>query len=499
MSEAKRYILLPAEGFVSEELRHLSLKKKGQGGPVALSTMAIRRLPSVVGVEDIKVVDSVAANAPKVVTAPPETARSLRKSRAPYVLAPIRTYRPAIRPVTSVRVKNLYTGSSERTSIKISVHDAVNGLPLSGVTIVAVLDLITMKGLSRRTGQAGQVTLTFPSTSKRVARLYVYPPHGYWGRFAEHITMSDGDRISLNRIDLNTADILQQTYSKRSQNQGKGVRVAVVDTGIDSEHRDLMVSGGANLTDDGKGESEHGPVSDHGTHVAGIIAGRGVHRKGMRGLAPEAELYSYRVFAEGSKTTENTYIMKAIYRAVQDGCHLINLSLGGSLSDLPLSRAIGYAFENGVLCIAAAGNNRRNEVSYPAWYKRSIAVSALGKKGTFPDDSLDTAEVMDPFSTSDGNLFIAAFSNIGYEIDFTGPGVAVISTVPNNGYAAESGTSMACPAVTGVIAGLLSDNSQILRAERNLKRTLAVVELVRSAAVTQGFNQRLEGLGLLQF
>ncbi|MBS1788807.1 MAG: S8 family serine peptidase [Acidobacteria bacterium] len=499
MSEAKRYILLPAEGFVSEQMRQLSSGKHEQGGRVSLSTMAKKQLPSVAGVDDIHVVDSAAADAPKVVTVPPETARSLRKSPTAYILAPIRTYRPAIRPVTSVRVKNLYTGFSERTSIKISVHDASNDLPLPGVAIVAVLDSITMKGLSRRTGQSGQVTLTFPGTSKRIARLYVYPPHGYWGRFAENVILSDGYRISLNRIDLNTADILRHIYPKRSRNQGKGVRVAVVDSGIDSGHSDLKVSGGANVTDDGKSESEHGPVSDHGTHVAGIIAGRGKQGTGIRGLAPEAELYSYRVFAEGSKTTDTAFIMKAIYRAVQDGCDLINLSLGGGLSDLTLSRAIGYAFENGVLCIAAAGNNRRKEVSYPAWYKRSIAVSALGKKGSFPDDSIDAAEILDPYSTNDGSLFIAAFSNIGYEIDFTGPGVAVVSTVPNNGYAVESGTSMACPAVTAVIAGLLSDNPKILRAEPNLKRTLAIVELVRSAAVAQGFNQRFEGLGLLQF
>jgi len=498
MSELRRYILLPAEGFTSNALRAISERRdrrKGQGG---LSAEARKTIPSVPGVDEIEVVDSVAADGPKVVAVPPETAQSLRKTRDPFILAPIRKYRSAVRPFATVRTKGLFSGADQRASIKVLVQDSQSNMPLAGVSIAAVLDTVTMVGLRRVTGRSGQATLTFPGSVKPIARLYVYPPNGYWGKFSENVTLKNGDVIHLERVDLATPDLLQHLYQKRARSLGKGVRVGVIDSGVDKGHSDLRVSGGANVTDDGSGEREYGPVTDHGTHVAGIIAGRGERSKGMTGIAPEAEIYSYRVFEQGRPTTDTTFIMKAIYRAVKDGCHLINMSLGGGTADPTLNRAMGYAFENGVVCVAAAGNNHRKDVSYPAWYKRAVAVSAIGKTGTFPSGSLDSSEIREPFSSADKTIFVAAFSNIGYEVDFTGPGVAIVSTVPNNGYAVLSGTSMACPAVTGVLAGLLSANSAILRMKPDTKRSLAILELARNAAVTQGFNQRFEGLGLPQ-
>ncbi len=455
-------------------------------------------LPQVAGVSEMEVVDSVAADAPKVVQLPPETAQGLRKSRDPFILAPIRKYRPAIRSLATVRSKGLFSELLPRTSIKVVVQDRENGLPLEGVTIVAVFDPTTMKGIRRRTGKMGQATLSFAGSVGPIARLYVYPPNGFWGQYSEGVTLKNGHVIGLERVNLAIPDFLQHAYSNRGLGLGKNVRVAIIDSGVDKGHRDLKVAGGANLTDDGKGEKEYGAVTDHGAHVAGIIAGKGTRGKAMAGIAPEAEIFSYRVFEHGKPTTDTTYIMKAIYRAVKDGCHLINMSLGGGPADIATSRAIGYAYENGVVCVAAAGNNNRTQVTYPAWYKRAIAVSALGKSGTFPQGSLDSAEVRPPFSSVDKSLFVASFSNIGYEVDFAGPGVAIVSTVPNNRYAALSGTSMACPAVTGVIAGLLSTNPAILKSKPDVRRSIAIVTLGREAAVSQGFTQQYEGMGLPQ-
>ena len=338
-------------------------------------------LPHVPGVSEMEVVDSVADDAPKVVELPPETAQGLRKSRDPFILAPIRKYRPAIRSFATVRSKGLFSALSPRSSIKVLVQDRENGLPLEGVTIVAVFDPTTMKGIRRRTGKKGQATLSFPGSVGPVARLYVYPANGFWGQYNEGVTLKNGHIIGLERVNLAIPDFLQHAYSKRDLGLGKNVRVAIIDSGIDKAHPDLKVAGGANLTDDGKGEKEYGAVTDHGTHVAGIIAGRGARGKAMAGIAPEAEIFSYRVFEQGKPTTDTTYIMKAIYRAVKQGCHLINMSLGGGPADLATSRAIGYAYENGVICVAAAGNNHRTQVTYPAWYKRAIAVSRSASLG----------------------------------------------------------------------------------------------------------------------
>jgi hypothetical protein len=191
-------------------------------------------MASVPGVEDIEVIGSVAENGPKVVTMPTETARTLRRSSDRFIVAPIRKYRPALRPLTKVRTKNLYSNATGRSSIQIFLKSAETGAPLSGAKVTAVLDPISMAGLTRISGQKGSVTLTFPGASTKVARLYVYPPHGFWGRYAENMTLADQETIKLTQISMKYKDVLGSLYVKRSKNLGRGVRVGVVDSGIDS-------------------------------------------------------------------------------------------------------------------------------------------------------------------------------------------------------------------------------------------------------------------------
>ena len=165
MSDARRYILLPAEGFVNDRLRVLTNVTRKRQGHTRLGVEARKNLPNVVGVEDIEIVDSIADDAPRIIVAPPETARTLRKTGGAFVVASIRKYRLAIRPFVKVRVKGFFTGASERTSFKVCVQDARSGAALPGVLVVVVLDTISMKGISRRTGRSGQVTLTLPGRS----------------------------------------------------------------------------------------------------------------------------------------------------------------------------------------------------------------------------------------------------------------------------------------------------------------------------------------------
>jgi len=125
-----------------------------------------------------------------------------------------------------------------------------------------------------------------------------------------------------------------------------------------------------------------------------------------------------------------------------------------------------------------------------------IAVSALGRKGTFPAESLETSDVVAPFGL-DQNDFIAAFSNIGLEVDITAPGSGIISTVPG-GYGVMSGTSMACPAVTGIAARLLARDQKLLTMTRGPSRSAKIAQLVLGAAASLGFSVDLQGAGLLQ-
>jgi subtilisin len=225
----------------------------------------------------------------------------------------------------------------------------------------------------------------------------------------------------------------------------------------------------------GENASDYGDNGEgHGTHVAGIIGAHGTPPKGIRGMAPAVRLFSFRVFGKGQPGASNYAIAKGIDAAVQNKCDLINMSLGGGATDEATKAAIAEARSSGSVVIVAAGNDDRQPVSFPASDPLSVAVSALGRKGTYPSDAVEIGDVMAPFASSDPDYYITSFSNVGPEISLTGPGDGIISTFPG-GYAVMDGTSMATPAVTGVAARILGTRNDLLQMPRDpSRRTLSL-------------------------
>ena len=230
-----------------------------------------------------------------------------------------------------------------------------------------------------------------------------------------------------------------------SDTRGKGVIVAVLDTGVDTNHPDLKenIIEGWNFVDDNDNVTD---LDGHGTHVAGIIAAVANNGVGIAGIAPEVKIMPLKVLqASGGLWGD---IDSAILYAKKNGANIISMSLGGSLSPkfaLPTSTIITLAYYSNITLIAAAGNENTGSQRYPAAYEHVIAVSAV-------NNDLERAE----------------FSNYGGHITFSAPGVNIISTMPtypcyittelevSQNYASLNGTSMACPFVTGVAALLLS-------------------------------------------
>ncbi|OGS12967.1 MAG: hypothetical protein A2234_02995 [Elusimicrobia bacterium RIFOXYA2_FULL_58_8] len=207
--------------------------------------------------------------------------------------------------------------------------------------------------------------------------------------------------------------------------EGAGVKVAIIDTGVDFTHPDLAANyaGGYNTI-----ISTLPPMDDHGhgTHVAGSVAALR-NAVGVAGVAPRAAIYGVKVLDKnGSGSYSN--VMAGIEWAALNKIQVINMSLGGGGYMESMHKVIKAAYEAGVAIVCAAGNDS-GAVNYPARYPQSIAVSA--------SDSADR---------------LASFSSKGPEVAVIAPGVNIYSTRMGGGYRNMSGTSMACPHVAGLAA-----------------------------------------------
>jgi subtilisin len=404
-----------------------------------------------------------------------------------------RDYRPAVAEAPQLAPPPDATAAP----VRVDVRCAASGEPLAGAHVTAALAADPLTGASAVSDRDGIAELRLGGSPVELAELGVRPPAaGSWGVHATAVRVRRTHSVRLPPVDLGAEplDVLRHFYGRSpSGGDGAGVRVGVIDTGIDADHPALVVADGVNTVvgeaDELHGDNGHG----HGTHVAGIIAARGRPPSGVRGLAPEAELCSLRVYAQGARTAGGFAILAALLRACDLGCDLVNLSLEATQLDEALEDAVSHALDHGVVAIAAAGNGSRRPVAVPARY--ACAVTALGRRGTFPAGSLEEGQVADPCGTS-ADDFLAGFSNVGREVDLTAPGVGVVSTVPG-GHGPDQGTSMAAAAATGMAARLLSVAPEVMGMPRDRARATAILDLLARNAAPMGLGFRHEGYGML--
>jgi subtilisin len=444
----------------------------------------------------VAVIDAVHEDGPKLVELSAEAALTLRRAGMPARLEPLREYHPTgVSPALPVAPPPAAAGAPALT---VEVRCATTGGAIADAPVTTIVDPTLNLGDHGVTDGSGAVSLRLGPSPVQVAELRVDRPlRGWWGAWRQNLSISSPYVVDLEPLDLSFAafdDGLRHFYGSVPQGgDGKGVRVGVIDTGIDLQHADLHVHDGRNtVTGEPSDRFEDNGVG-HGTHVAGIIAARGGAPNGIEGLAPEVELWSFRVYGANTQTATNYAIVKALIYAADEGCHVVNLSLGGIAPDQAVKDAIDDARSHGTVVIAAAGNDFRKPVGVPGCY--ATAVTALGRSGTFPAGAREAGDVASPRG-SDPDDFLAGFSNVGQDVDFTAPGVGIVSTVPG-GHAPDRGTSMAAAAVTGMAARLVSAQPALLAMPADGARSAAVLNLLGSSATTKGFGFSGEGFGML--
>ncbi|MHB1132882.1 MAG: S8 family serine peptidase [Chloroflexota bacterium] len=309
------------------------------------------------------------------------------------------------------------------------------------VVLIALALLVatgaTLQSSSRAVAQTSPYKIYIPLAIKEWVQLLERTPNDPYYANAAQWALKPG--AAGTTADLRAAEAWGLTTGDSS------IVVAIVDTGVDSDHPDLvgkLLPGWNVTTEDANSDDDMG----HGTHVAGLVAASTDNGLGMAGVAWGAKLLPIRIFdAAGSANTLT--VRDGIYAAIERGARVINLSVGTTAVSQAINEALDEAYLRGVFVVAAAGNcgdqaysyngcTRLNQPFYPAAAAHSLAVAATNRTDEH-----------------------ASFSTEGAYVDVAAPGADILSTWPNHlqtpAYQWMSGTSMAAPIVSG-LAALLS-------------------------------------------
>ncbi|WP_270180276.1 S8 family peptidase [Alkalihalobacillus sp. CinArs1] len=249
---------------------------------------------------------------------------------------------------------------------------------------------------------------------------------------------------------------LLKINSTRGWNVTRGstfVKIAILDTGVQTNHPDLVDK--IVLNKNFSNSSTYEDLQGHGTHVAGIAAATTKNEIGVAGLAINPRIINVKVLDDTGSGAYSDVAQGVVY-ATDNGAKVINMSLGGTFFSTTLQDAIQYAKDNGVLVVAAAGNNNSDDLFYPAAYPHCLSVAALNRNDTK-----------------------ASFSNYGSSwVDVAAPGVDILSTLPTyenrtgqTNYGTLSGTSMASPFVAGLAALMLSLDPSVNNVQNAIETT----------------------------
>lgn len=373
------------------------------------------------------------------------------------------------------------------------------GTPLP-MAVVKIFSSLSLKSVDASADGNGMARFRLPSALvDTVTALVVEPQSGYWSKVFRRPPLRSGTTHEVQLASFRSFDrsfdahgafgwgIQSLGIDSRTRSGGAGCKIGVIDSGCAADHAMLEhVKQGVDLNPDGRADTWKTDEMGHGTHVCGIVGARGNR---LRGVAPDADIHMYKIFPKGDTFT----LGAAIETAVAQGVDIINLSLTCGYS-LDVIEQLGFARSAGIACFAAAGNEGTN-VMFPAIQESVMAVSALGRIGYMPPDSVSGMTIL-PGSTTQDGYFLPSFTCFGNSLDFAGPGVGIISTVPGNALKALDGTSMASPHIAGLAALYLAHDPQLTSMARGPARLEILYTLLRQRSSAMSYLADRVGNGM---
>ncbi|HEY0682031.1 MAG TPA: S8 family serine peptidase [Steroidobacter sp.] len=376
--------------------------------------------------------------------------------------------------------------------------------PVEGAEVYLLGSLLPAMGV---TNSSGEVTVSLIGDTPQTLRaLYVKPTADFWSFYQAQpvVSTSAPNVVILKPLSESYPNFPQQQIVGWGQKamrmdqlppdrRGQGVKVAIIDSGAATSHEDLRnITRGYDALDNGQGPNNWMvDTIAHGSHCAGIVAGNESNGVGIRGFAPSAEIHACKIFPGG----QISQLVDALEYCVEKQIDVVNLSLGTDQVSEVLEQQLVRLANLGIACIVAAGNSS-GPVQYPASSPTVLAVAAIGHVSEFPPDSYHAQSVQAP--VVDG-FYSPKFTCFGPQIAVCAPGVAIISSVPPNDFAAWDGTSMAAPHVTGLAALVLAHHADFTGAfrTRNALRVQRLFQIIKASArqINVGDPQRT-GFGL---
>jgi subtilisin family serine protease len=373
--------------------------------------------------------------------------------------------------------------------------------PLAAANVMLQGDGFMQSG---KTNAKGDLTLDLWTLGDGPAKyVWVKPKADHWDRYIASPNLEDS---SINVIRLQSfeesipgfPDAFASGWGQKAMGvaslpdfaKGKGVKIAVIDSGADTSHPLLSHIGlGLDASTEAKKDGWKIDTIGHGSHVVGVIAAGG-NATGFRGFAPEAEIHVIKVFPGGYDS-----LIQALNYCVAQRIDVVNMSLGGTELSVTVEQALQEATIAGTACIVAAGNSG-DAVKYPASSPNALAVAAIGNTVSTRNQSWGYTQILSDSVATDGT-YAAKFSCHGPEIRVCAPGVAIVSTVPG-GFGTDDGTSMASPHVTGLAALMLAHHPlfRTTFAARNQGRVAALFSMLRDMCQSYAFPDGRAGSGL---